>query len=86
MSEFINTDDVVTGGSQDGNGDYWGYILIVLTTLLLIVLLMNYFGEDCAAMFQGSFPIKSDIGSDKFDLQKEVEKLTEKQMNNLGYV
>lgn len=96
MSEFINTDDDADDAAKIGglsnsisatsaNNNYGTYILVAVVSLLLIVVIMNYFTNGGISMFQGAFPIRSDAGSDKFDLQQEVEKLTEKQINNLGY-
>jgi hypothetical protein len=86
-SEFINDEDEVTKSCDEDQK--WGtsitYILIVVVVILAIAVLMNMFGGDCAAYFQGPFPERSDVGVNQFDLQKEVAYLTEKQMNNLGY-
>jgi hypothetical protein len=79
-NEFITMDD-------DDKKSKWGtvtYILIVVVVILIIAILINRYGSDCAAYFQGSFPERSDVGVDKFDLEKEVNYLSQKQMNNLS--
>jgi hypothetical protein len=87
-SEFINDsdDEVVKGIDDNQNQDLFTNMLIVVIVVLLIAVIMNTYGADCAAYFQGAFPDRSDVGVDKFDLQKEITYLSEKQMNNLGYV
>lgn len=86
-SEFINDGDeeVINMPEESQNGNTITNILVVIVVVLLIAVIMNTYGADCAAYFQGSFPDRSDVGVDKFDLQKEISYLSEKQMNNLGY-
>jgi hypothetical protein len=79
-NEFIIMDD-------DNKKSKWKsitYILIIIIIVLIIAILLNRYGSTCAAYFQGSFPERSDVGSDKFDLEKEVNFLSQKQMNNLS--
>lgn len=76
--------DKVSGGNTSSDNYLLTYILTAIIILILFTILMNYVGGDCAAMFQGSFPVRSDLGSDKFDLQKEVQKLMDRQMMNLS--
>lgn len=89
-SEFINSgeeaDPITKSCDEDAKWGPFTYILIAVAVILVIAVLMNQYGGDCASYFQGAFPERSDYGADKFDLQKEVDYLSEKQMNNLGYV
>lgn len=88
-SEFINdgTDvDEITASCKDVSSrtSTITYILIVVAVILFLIVLFNMYGGDITGYFQGAFPERSDIGADKFDLQKEVKYLAEKQLNNLG--
>lgn len=89
-NEFINDDseiDEVTASCKDVSASSTTtttYILIVVAVVLFLIVLFNMYGGDISGYFQGAFPERSDIGADKFDLQKEVSYLAEKQMNNLG--
>jgi CRISPR/Cas system-associated endonuclease Cas1 len=89
-SEFINDGDADASATQSENIEevsLFSYtnISIAFVVALALVVLVIMFSSDTASYFQGSFPERSDIGADKFDLQKEVSYLTERQMNNLGY-
>lgn len=89
-NEFINDDheiDEVTESCKNSSTSSIStttYVLIVIAVVLFLIVLFNMYGGDISGYFQGAFPDRSDVGADKFDLQKEVTFLAEKQMNNLG--
>jgi hypothetical protein len=86
-SEFI-VDDVTESCDREQKwGETVTYVLIAIVVVLIIAVIVNTYGPDCAAFFQGAFPERSDIGAGgKFDLQKEINYLNEKQMTNLSFI
>jgi predicted PurR-regulated permease PerM len=87
-SEFVNPDyDPVTASCKNVSGvssSKLTYVLVIVAAILFIVVLFNMYGDTISGYFQGALPDRSDVGADKFDLQKEVSYLAEKQQTNLG--
>ncbi len=73
---------------QSEKNKYINYSIITVVCILIIIIIATYlYNNSVVGMFQGAFPFRSDVGSDKFDLQKEVNYLLLKQKKNLleGY-
>ncbi len=82
MSEFIN-DDVVDAASVTTS---WITMALAVVGCIFLLCLVVY-GANCYGGFLGAIPIRSDFGSSKrFDLQREIDKLIEKQTNNIGAI
>jgi hypothetical protein len=90
-NEFIENEDEVTKECDEELASQsslfsFRYILIVIIIILVLIFLYNQYGDTCTSYFRGAFPSRSDPNVDDipFDLQKEVDYLSRKQLNNMG--
>lgn len=84
MSEFINEDE---NYSTENKNSKWMMTAIIILGCIVLFLIFIIFVNNCSDIygpFLGAFPSRSDPGVDKFNLQKEIDHLLQKQINNLG--
>jgi hypothetical protein len=85
MSEFINSDADSSSAPNTSSAVWITNAMAVVGCIFLLCLVVygaNYYGG-----FLGAMPTRSDLGSSgKFNLQREVDRLLEKQNNNIGSI